>query len=148
MITREGIVAEARTWIGTKWQHQTSLKGVATDCVGLVGGIPRTLGMTGGDTWDRDPAFTGYGRTPDPKLLLTGCDKYLIRAPEGAPYELADILVMRAREISEPTHFAIVSRLDPTYIIHSRMLHSVAENRLSKQIEILVLRVYRYKGIQ
>ena len=32
----EKIVAEARTWIDTEWQHQASLKGVAVDCVGLV----------------------------------------------------------------------------------------------------------------
>lgn len=35
----EKIVAEAREWIGTKWQHQASLKGVAADCVGLLRGV-------------------------------------------------------------------------------------------------------------
>lgn len=38
-MVREKIVAEAREWIGTKWQHQASLKGVATDCVGLLRGV-------------------------------------------------------------------------------------------------------------
>ena len=38
-ITRDKIVAAARAWIGTPWQHQASLKGVATDCVGLIRGV-------------------------------------------------------------------------------------------------------------
>lgn len=30
------IVAAARGWIGTPYLHQASLKGVGTDCLGLV----------------------------------------------------------------------------------------------------------------
>ena len=36
---RDDIVAEARSWLGTKWQHQASLKGKAADCIGLVRGV-------------------------------------------------------------------------------------------------------------
>lgn len=39
----EKMVTEAREWIGTKWQHQASLKGVATDCVGLLRGVDQTV---------------------------------------------------------------------------------------------------------
>ena len=38
-MTRQEIVDEARTWIGTRWQHQACLKGVAVDCVGLARGV-------------------------------------------------------------------------------------------------------------
>ena len=38
-MTRQEIVDEVRSWAGTKWQHQASLKGVATDCVGLIRGV-------------------------------------------------------------------------------------------------------------
>jgi len=38
-MTRTEIVTEAKTWIGTKWQHQACLKGVACDCVGLIRGV-------------------------------------------------------------------------------------------------------------
>lgn len=48
MITRQAIINEARTWIGTKWQHQASLKGVACDCVGLLRG---TLGNLTGEKY-------------------------------------------------------------------------------------------------
>jgi len=39
IIFSDAIVAETREWIGTPWQHQASLKGIACDCVGLVRGV-------------------------------------------------------------------------------------------------------------
>jgi NlpC/P60 family putative phage cell wall peptidase len=44
-ITADSVVAEARSWIGTPYQHQASLKGVGCDCLGLVRGVWRaTIG--------------------------------------------------------------------------------------------------------
>src|SRR4051812_1881115 len=40
-LTRAAIVAEARAWIGTRYRHQASLKGVGCDCLGLVRGVWR-----------------------------------------------------------------------------------------------------------
>lgn len=42
-MVRDEIITEARSWIGTKWQHQAALKGVACDCVGLIRGIYSAL---------------------------------------------------------------------------------------------------------
>lgn len=144
MITRAAVVAEARTWLHTPWQHGTALKGVATDCIGLIGGVGKALGLPGGEAWENDPQFKGYGRTPDPVMLLAACDKYFDHVDVAGA---GDIVVMRARGISQPTHFAIVSSVDPIYIIHSRLLHEVSENRLDKGLAALVLRAYRYRGV-
>ena len=40
-LTRAAVVAEARQWIGTRYRHQASLKGVGCDCLGLVRGVWR-----------------------------------------------------------------------------------------------------------
>ena len=37
--TRDDVIAEARTWIGTPWHHQASVKGVGCDCIGFVRGV-------------------------------------------------------------------------------------------------------------
>ncbi|GHC69288.1 NlpC/P60 family protein [Limoniibacter endophyticus] len=37
------VLDEARTWIGTPYRHQASVKGVGCDCLGLVRGIWCTL---------------------------------------------------------------------------------------------------------
>ncbi len=39
----ERVVAAARSWIGTPYRHQASLKGVGCDCLGLVRGVWREL---------------------------------------------------------------------------------------------------------
>ena len=41
--TAEHVVRVARGWIGTPYHHQASLRGVGTDCLGLVRGVWRDL---------------------------------------------------------------------------------------------------------
>ena len=53
--TRPRIVALARDWLGTPYHHQASLRGVGTDCVGLVRGIWRELYGTEAEA---APAYT------------------------------------------------------------------------------------------
>ena len=43
MITRSAVLAEARDWIGTPYQHQASAKHAGCDCLGLVRGVWRAL---------------------------------------------------------------------------------------------------------
>ena len=43
MITTQALIEEAKTWEGTKFQHQARLKGVAVDCVGLISGMVEKL---------------------------------------------------------------------------------------------------------
>lgn len=42
-VKTEDIIRVARTWVGTPYHHQASLKGVGVDCVGLVRGVYREL---------------------------------------------------------------------------------------------------------
>jgi hypothetical protein len=37
------IIAAARSWLGTPYAHQASLKGVGCDCLGLVRGVWREV---------------------------------------------------------------------------------------------------------
>jgi NlpC/P60 family putative phage cell wall peptidase len=39
----EEIIAAARSWIGTPYRHQASLKGVGCDCLGLLRGVWREV---------------------------------------------------------------------------------------------------------
>ena len=53
-LTRSIIVAETRSWIGTPYRHQASLKGVGCDCLGLVRGVWRAVI---GDEPERAPPY-------------------------------------------------------------------------------------------
>lgn len=43
MTPRERIVTSARSWVGTPFHHQASVKAVGCDCLGLLRGIWREL---------------------------------------------------------------------------------------------------------
>ena len=73
--TREDVIAEARSWLGTPWHHQAAVKGVGCDCIGFVRGvaerflgpIPMALDYT--PTWHLYRAeprmFDGFGTVAD-----------------------------------------------------------------------------------
>jgi NlpC/P60 family putative phage cell wall peptidase len=44
---RQAIIAEAKTWIGTRFHHMASLKGAGCDCLGLIYGVYRAVGLVG-----------------------------------------------------------------------------------------------------
>lgn len=43
-VTRDQIVREALSWIGTPYQHAQSCKGHGADCIGLVLGVYKAVG--------------------------------------------------------------------------------------------------------
>lgn len=145
MITRTQIVAEARSWIGTKYQHQARLKGVAVDCIGLIGGVALTLGIPGAKEWKADPTLHSYAKQPDPAMLLRACDRFL---DERNRYDAApgDIFVMRFAV--DPMHFAIMSDAAPMRIIHAYAIaRRVAEHVVDYDWQSRIVRAYSFRGI-
>lgn len=122
--SRGAVVAEARSWLGTPYGAQKSLKGVRVDCIGLIGGVARELGMPSGLAWAADPDMKGYGATPDPEKLQAAVAKYLLPIPRIAQAGLGDILLMRWED--DPGHFAIITDLSPLTILHA---YSAARGR-------------------
>jgi len=129
------VVAVARSWLGTPWQHQGRLPGVALDCVGLVICAARAVGQVPAD-WD----FNGYARAPDGSMLPL-CDDMLTRVPpaEMAPGDVAAIAIG-----SNPQHMAIVGdyRHGGLSLIHS---HSVVGRVV--ETRMLWSRGFRLSGV-
>lgn len=143
MVTGHDVVRAARLWVGTRFQHQASLRGVGTDCVGLLVGVAYDLGLADARAESRPAALNGYGRAPDPTLLLMGAEHYL--DPADGP-SLGGVLLMRFH--AEPQHFAIVSSLAPYRIIHAyAQARRVVENRLDDLWTSRIVRHYRFPGV-
>lgn len=148
MIHGQQVVDEARTWLGTKWSHQASLKGVATDCIGLIVGVGRALGLLG-EFDQHAPEFRGYGMTPKPLMLLAAADRFLDRI-QVTQVRPGDIYVMRFQR--DPTHFAILTSIDNVdgndTIIHAyTQARQVVEHGIDETWRGRVLRAYRFRGI-
>jgi NlpC/P60 family putative phage cell wall peptidase len=137
------VVAEALTWVGTPYQHQASTKGLATDCIGLIVGVARALGIKEASAYDAAGDVRGYGRQPDPVALLAAADRYLQRI-DMREAGAGDIYLIRFE--LDPMHFAIISEVNPIYIIHALAPRGkVVEHRVDAVWRARIMRAYRYR---
>lgn len=146
MIYRQDFVDEARRWIGTPFQHQCSLRGVAADCIGLITGVAAACGSPEAEAFRNDREFAGYSTLPDPGLQRRACRRYLDEI-DIANAELADLLHMEV--LFEPMHFAIISRVMPYQIIHSwAPVGKVVEHGMDEKWKRRVIAAYRVRGME
>lgn len=134
--TREQIIAEARTWLGTPWHHQARLKGVGVDCIGLAIGVAKALGLS-------DYDIDGYGMQPDVKALVKTIESIATRIgiADARPGDM--VLINFAQH---PQHLGI---LTDKGIIHAlSRVGFVAEHRLSSEWRKNIWRAYRFPGIE
>lgn len=121
-IDRAGVVAEARSWIGTPYHHQVSLKGVGCDCLGLVRGVWRAFH---GDEPEAPPHYTpDWAEAMARETLAEAAGRHM------APVALAairpgDVLLFAMRDHAPAKHCAIMS--GPDSMIHAIESHPVAE---------------------
>lgn len=96
------VVEKAREYLGTPFVHQGRLKGVGVDCVGLLTGVARELGISQRD--DRT-----YARQPDGEKLLRVLREEMDEVPleEARPGDVAVFWI--SRRTRRPQHIAILS---------------------------------------
>lgn len=141
------IVAEARRWLGTPYQHQASLRGVGTDCLGLVRGIWRALYGVEAEAvppyspgWAEAGPGAGLGAGPGAgpragtvagkgETLLHAAQRHLVQI-EGADLQAGDVLLFRPRMDGPVRHCAIASQTG--WIIHAYWGRAVAETALTR----------------
>ena len=139
-ITRMDAVAETRAWLDTPFKHQGCLKGVACDCIGLVGGVGVALGLVDYDeNSDKAKPFLNYRLMPDSKKMREGLGIFLVPI-SVTEATVADILFLAWTK--EPQHVALISDRG---IIHSYSgVGRVVEHALDEQWQRRVTAAYRY----
>jgi cell wall-associated NlpC family hydrolase len=145
MALADRIVAEARTWIGTRFAHQGRLKNVGVDCAGLIVCVCANVGITINDK-------IGYSMKPDGVSLKAQCDEQLTRI-DSADIVPGDVLLFRFE--NDPQHLAFVGGY-PTgglSIIHAyslarrnKLLGWVVESRLDDVWRKRMVSAYRITG--
>jgi NlpC/P60 family putative phage cell wall peptidase len=141
--TRPHIVALAREWLGTPYHHQASLRGVGTDCIGLVRGIYREL--YGADAPEALPAYTrDWAEANGRETLIEAARRHLVEIPRFKARP-GDVLVFRWRRGSLAKHCAILSK--PTAIIHALEGAPVTEVALSPWWHRHTAAAFRFPGV-
>ncbi len=137
---REQIVAEARSWINTRFVHQARLKGVGCDCAGLVVGVCKALGLSDFDKAD-------YSRIPDGVMMRRICEENMT-AIAFIDVQPGDALLFHFG--SHPQHLGIVGDYPHggLSIIHAYMpSHKVIETRLNEVWIGRIVACYSLPGV-
>ena len=141
-IRREKIVELARSWIGTPYHHQASLKGVGTDCLGLVRGVYREL--YGVEAENPPPYTPDWAEATGLETMLKAAERHLER--QKGEMQPGDVLIFRMRPGMVAKHAAIVSA--PQRMIHAIEGAPVCEVVLSGWWQRHIAGVYGFPGVR
>ncbi|MDW3221779.1 MAG: peptidase [Paracoccaceae bacterium] len=123
------IVAEARTWIGTPYIHQSAVKGAGADCLGLLRGIWRSLH---GNEPEAVPAYSMDWSEPQGEERLWDAALRHLQPKDLDVEAPGDVLLFRMRAGGVAKHLGIAGRIgEQASFIHAYSNYGVIENSLS-----------------
>lgn len=146
MLSRDLIVQEAQSWIGTPFQHQGRTKGPhgGVDCVGLIIGVAKNVGYHPQDT------PKNYATQPNTPMLVGVCDRLLTKPANRQGLDKAlpgDILMFATNQAGQGTHLAwavmLSGRLAMLHVMSTQgatvCMHRIAPPWSSKYLTTLTL---------
>ncbi|WP_181708736.1 NlpC/P60 family protein [Chthonobacter rhizosphaerae] len=140
--SRAAIVAEARSWVGTPYRHQASLKGVGCDCLGLVRGVWRALI---GPEPETAPAYTpDWAEAGGTETLAEAAARHMT-AVDPADALPGDVLLVRWRPGLPAKHAVIL--IGPDRFVHAQDGASVAEGHLGPWWRARVTHGFAFPGV-
>ncbi|MGD9966968.1 MAG: NlpC/P60 family protein [Hyphomonadaceae bacterium] len=126
MISRRAILAEARAWIATPYQHQASTKGAGCDCLGLIRGVWRAL--YGGEP-EPVPAYTpDWAERHGAEMLYSAARRHLLEIPRASA-QPGDVLLFRMAPDAPAKHAAILD--EEEFVIHAYWARAVVRSRFA-----------------
>lgn len=139
LLDATAIVAEARSWIGTPYHHQASVKGVGCDCLGLLRGVWRAWL---GPEPEAMPAYSrDWTEARGEETLLAAAGRHLERIPTPDA-EAGDVLVFRLRPEAVAKHAGIL--VAATRFVHAQERVGTVEVSLSPWWRRRIAGVFRF----
>lgn len=126
---RRDVVAAARSWIGTPYVHQHSVKGAGCDCLGLLRGVWREV--YGAEPEQVPPYTMDWSEPQGDEVLWRAAGRHLVRktADSAAP---GDVLLFRMRDGSVAKHLGLQADIGGgASFIHSYSGQGVVESPLA-----------------
>lgn len=108
------VVAAARSWIGTPYHHQASVRGAGCDCLGLVRGVWRDV--FGSDAEAPPPYSRDWAEAGGCETMLAAAGRHLA-AIDRAQIAPGDVVIFRLRPGCVAKHAAIIATA--TTMIHA-----------------------------
>lgn len=133
------VIAAARTWLGTPYHDQASLRGVGCDCLGLARGIWRDV--VGPEPSKVPPYTRDWGEVGDREVLADNALRWMIPIDpaEKAP---GDLVLFRMRRGAIAKHCGILVSEDR--FIHAYDRLGVVEDNLNAGWRRRIAYAFRY----
>lgn len=137
------IASAARSWIGTPYHHQASVKGVGCDCLGLVRGVYREVV---GPEPEAMPNYSpGWDEVARDEVMLATFRKYL-RARQIDCRGPGLVLLFRMRRRAVAKHCGIMT--SKTHFVHSHSGRETLEIELNEWWSSRLIGVFTFKGVR
>jgi len=136
---RDRIQEVARTYLGTPYHHLARLKHVGIDCVGLVVGVAKELGL-----FEHDCAV--YSRQPDGHTLVEEIGKVCTPLPDCEETQTGDLLIFWFTKPHLPQHIGI--RTDHGLLHTYARIGKVVEHRINDFWRDHIHSRFRYPGVE
>lgn len=137
---RDAIVAEARSWLGTPFHWQASVKGKGADCKGLVWGVARELGRPEAATFHAQLA--NYEHAVDVRLLKAGLAATFDKRTDPLP---GDVLLLLHG--GKPQHLGIYTGDGFIHATHRCQRPGVRFTRATRDFASIIDSVWTWRGI-
>jgi len=143
VIAREAIIHAARTWIGTPYLHQASLRGEGCDCLGLVRGVWRDV--CGEEPEDTGPYTPDWAEATRQERLADAGFRHLVHIGVQ-DFAQGDVLLFRWRPNVPAKHCAIATSRD--MMIHAHDGARVCEVAISPFWKRRIAYAFRFPGVE
>ncbi|GIU67610.1 NlpC/P60 family protein [Candidatus Phycosocius spiralis] len=124
------VLEKARAWLGTPFVPEASLRGIGTDCVGLIEGIARELGMACPDRQSLN------------QDLEAAAHAFLRPCPEPVP---GTLILLSQQPFGPPVHAGLVS--ENGRFIHAHWTAGVVENRYGSWFSVRTTHVFDWPAM-
>jgi|tagenome__1003787_1003787.scaffolds.fasta_scaffold20874736_2 NlpC/P60 family putative phage cell wall peptidase len=138
----ERIITEARSWIGTPYHHQASLKGIGCDCLGLLRGVWRAV--IGEEPAAPPPYSPDWAEARRDDALVEAARRHLVEV-EGGVFEAGDVLLFRFRQHLPAKHCAIA--VTPARMVHAHDGAAVCEVAITPWWRRHLAGVFRFPAL-
>lgn len=139
---RTQIVAAARSWIGTPYLHQASVRDVGCDCLGLVRGVWREL--IGPEPERYAPYAPDWAEATRQERLADAGFRHFTPVSTG-DISAGDVLLFRWRNGAPAQHCGIAT--SPTQMVHAHEGACVCEVAISKFWARRLAYVFAFPGL-
>ena len=140
--SRETIVQSARSWIGTPYHHQASLKHIGCDCLGLLRGVWREC--CGDEPESPPPYRPEWAEASGEERLMAAALRWLVPVAAHDP-QAGDVVLFRWREDLPAKHIGIAT--SATTMIHAHDGACVCEVSLGSAWRRRIAGIFSFPGL-